>query len=105
MSLFKGGGVTLPFVLCISATLPSTPCDVAQGSVKMALDSEEDKTWYAFGAALASQTDQFKQVQRRGLGRRIRVRLRRPFQLTDASFLNTTLPSSPQALRYALGNP
>ncbi|CAM9194384.1 unnamed protein product [Ascophyllum nodosum] len=28
----------------------------------MSLDSEDDKTWYAFGAALASQTDQFKQL-------------------------------------------
>lgn len=28
----------------------------------MALDSENDKIMYAFGAALASQTDQFKKV-------------------------------------------
>lgn len=28
----------------------------------MALESEEDKCMYAFGAALATQTDQFKKV-------------------------------------------
>lgn len=29
----------------------------------MALESEEDKCMYAFGAALATQTDQFKKVR------------------------------------------
>lgn len=31
----------------------------------MALESEEDKCMYAFGAALATQTDQFKKVRRK----------------------------------------
>lgn len=31
----------------------------------MALESEEDKCMYAFGAALATQTDQFKKVRYR----------------------------------------
>ena len=29
----------------------------------MAIESDEDKIMYAFGAALASQTDQFKKVK------------------------------------------
>ena len=31
----------------------------------MAVESEDDKIMYAFGAALASQTDQFKKVSRK----------------------------------------
>lgn len=38
--------------------------DLKVPPTRMALESEEDKCMYAFGAALATQTDQFKKVLR-----------------------------------------